>query len=363
MPLTTVQSGMMDSIAQYNSFKNRIINGAMVISQRNAAASVTAMSPGYTLDRWAQIAGAGSVTVQRTTSIVPTGFAYAYGVTVATVNTRGAADYSFIYQSIEGLNVADLDLGLSTAQTVTVSFWVRSSVSGLYSGVLASGDNTRSYGFTYTISAANTWEQKTVTIVGDTSGGKTAYPIDNTTGLRLKLDLGSGSNYQVTADSWQAATNKIGVAGTVSWAQTAGATFYVTGVQLEKGSTATAFDYRPYGTELSLCQRYYYKHQGATGTRFASGFNSSTINSVNWAPFITPMRAAPSALEQTGTASDYGIAYLATGATCSSVPVFNNADTLGSTITFVVSSGLTAGQGSNVYSNNANGYLAWSAEL
>ena len=280
-----------------NSLRNRIINGAMVIDQRNAGASVSGASNGFVLDRWAQIGIAGgSVTVQRTTSVVPTGFAYAFGVTVGTAIARAATDYDFIYQNIEGLNVADLDLGLSTAATVTLSFWVRSSIAGLYSGVLASGDNNRTYGFTYTINAANTWEQKSVTIVGDTSGGKTAYPVDNTSGLRLKFDLGSGSNYQVTAGSWQAATNRVGVAGTVSWAQTAGATFYITGVQLEKGSTATSFDYRPYGTELALCQRYFRKTNGGVNTEptlYSFGNNSQVIGQ-SWI-YPVPMRVSPTA--------------------------------------------------------------------
>jgi hypothetical protein len=275
-------------------FKNRIINGDMRIDKRNEGASVTATSLGFTLDRWAQYAGAGSITAQRTTSVVPAGFSYAYGITVATVNTRSAGDYSFMFQNIEGLNVADFDIGLSTAATVTLSFWVRSSISGLYSGVLASGNNGRTYGFTYTINAANTWEQKTVTVVGDTSGGKTSYPIDNTSGLRLKLDLGSGSNYQVTANSWQAATNKVGVAGTVNWAQTSGATFYITGVQLEKGSTATSFDYRDYGRELIMCQRYYFKGSG-DGTGIAYGYTggiSETYRSVLY-KYPQTMRAIP----------------------------------------------------------------------
>ena len=281
------------------TFRNRIINGAMVIDQRNAGASVSATSPGYTLDRWSQYANAGSITVQRTTSVVPAGFSYAYSTTVGTANTRNATDYSFLYQIIEGLNVADLDLGLSTASTVTVSFWVRSSISGLYSGVLASGDNNRTYGFTYTINNANTWEQKTVTVAGDTSGGKTAYPIDNTAGLRLKLDLGSGSNYQATANAWTAATNKVGVSGTVNWAQTVGATFYITGVQLEAGTTATPFEYRQYGTELALCQRYYQILFGGPNNTSGADWQGhagsvwSGAQVIVSSKFACPMRSAP----------------------------------------------------------------------
>ena len=261
-------SSTQNTAATGFGFKNRIINGAMMIDQRNAGASVTAMSPGYVLDRFALVSGSGSFTTQQSTT-APTGFSNSMSVTVASAATRLATDYLFFYQSIEGYNTADFGMGSAGASNVTLSFWVRSSIAGLYSGVLASGANDRSYGFTYTITAANTWQNISVTVPGDTTGGTTQYPTGNTTGFRVKFDLGSGSNYQITAGSWQAATNKTGVAGTVSWAQTAGATFYITGVQLEKGSTATSFDYRPYGTELALCQRYFERSYDvgiATGT-------------------------------------------------------------------------------------------------
>jgi hypothetical protein len=294
------------------AMRNRIINGDMRVDQRNAGASVTAASPGFVIDRWLQQASAGSLTVQRTASVVPAGFSYAYGITVASVNTRNATDYSMFSQNIEGINLADMDFGLSTAAAVTLSFWVRSSIAGLYSGVLGSGDNNRSYGFTYTINSANTWEQKTITIAGDTSGGKAAYPTDNTTGLRLKLDLGGGSNYQVTAGSWQAAVNKTGVAGTANWAQTAGATFYITGVQLEKGSYATPFDFRPIGTELALCQRYYYKYntQNWAGIRYSGTSPWMTTN------FPVTMRATPT------VATSFASLYCTTG-TLNSMPVYS----------------------------------------
>jgi len=236
--------------------RNRIINGAMVIDQRNAGAAVTNT---YTVDRFSPQVSSGTLTFQQTTSVVPTGFAYALGITVTSVGTRNAGDFFDILQNIEGLNVSDLGFGAAGAVTVTLSFWVRSSVTGTYSGVVASGDNTGTYSFTYTINSANTWEYKTITIPGDTAGGSTAYPINNTSGLRLKLDLGSGSNFQIATGSWQAATNKIGTSSQVGWAQTAGATFYITGVQLERGSTASSFEYRSIGTELALCQRYYFK--------------------------------------------------------------------------------------------------------
>jgi hypothetical protein len=234
--------------------RNKIINGAMMIDQRYAGSSTTLSN--YIVDRWVFNYSSGTMTSQQSTQ-APSGFYNSLSETVTSVGTRNAADQFLIYQNIEGFNIADLNFGSSAALTITLSFWVRSSVSGLYSGVVQSGDNNRAYAFTYTISSANTWQQITVTVPGDTTGGTTAYPINNSSGLRIKFDLGSGSNYQITTGSWQAAVNKTGAAGTVGWAQTAGATFYITGVQLERGTVATPFEYRNYQQELAMCMRYY----------------------------------------------------------------------------------------------------------
>ena len=252
--------------------KNRIINGAMVIDQRNAGASVTISTSGvYALDRWKNRAnGGGAFSVQQS-STAPAGFNTAVVYTVTTVDSSIAAgDNYWIIQDIEGYNVADLGFGTANAQTITMSFWVRSSVTGTYSVFLSNGTTyDRGYVATYTINAANTWEQKSVTIAGDTTGtwGKT-----NGGGLSAGFNLGAGTTYQTTAGSWGSAFVQA-TSGTTQWISNAGATFYITGVQLEKGSTATSFDYRPYGTELALCQRYYEKTHD-TGT--APGTNTTT---------------------------------------------------------------------------------------
>ena len=255
MPLTTVQSGMMDSIAQYNSFKNRIINGGMQIDQRNAGASVSVNSQ-YTLDRWyGGSTQSSKYSVQQNAGSVtpPAGFANYLGVTSSSAYSVLTGDTFWIQQPIEGLNTADLALGTASAATVTLSFWVRSSLTGTFGGAFANSGSSRSYPFSYTISSANTWEQKTVTVAGDTTG---TWLTTNGIGLSVRFGLGSGSTYTGTAGAWVAA-NYVQPTGSVSVVGTSGATFYVTGVQLEKGSTATAFDYRPY--ELQLCQRYYYR--------------------------------------------------------------------------------------------------------
>jgi hypothetical protein len=270
-----------------------------------------------------------------------------------------SADRFAFTQLIEGFNTADLAWGTASAKTVTLSFWVRSSLTGTFGGALQNNDATRSYPFTYTINAANTFEYKTVTIAGDTTG---TWLTDNQTGIGVRFSLGTGTTYSGTAGAWAAADYR-SATGAVSLVGTNGATLYITGVQLEVGSTATSFDYRPYGTELALCQRYYWKITGSTNVPFGSGFNESTTSGQSITFFPVEMRTAPSALEQSGTASHYRIRHAATDTNLSAVPVFQNASNWLAWTSGTVASGLTTGQGSFLRSNNASAYLAWSAEL
>ena len=256
----TFPDSSIQTVAGGYGFKNRIINGAMVIDQRNAGASFTPTDQTYSLDRWkCRLSQASKYTVQQNAGSItpPTGYRNYLGVTVgASANvTIGTNDFFAIQQVIEGYNVADLNLGLSTASSFTISFWVRSSVTGTYGGALNNGAEVRAYGFTYTISSANTWEQKTITIAGDQSG---TWLTTNGIGLYVNFNLGTGSTYgSATNGSWTNGSTQFTPTGCATPITTNGATFYITGVQLEKGSTATSFDYRPYGTELALCQRYY----------------------------------------------------------------------------------------------------------
>ena len=247
-------------------FRNRIINGSMVIDQRNAGASVTPASIVYTLDRWqAVLTQASKYSVQRNAGGVtpPNGFTDYLGCTSTSAYSVLTGDTFSIVQSIEGFNTADLGWGTASAQTVTLSFWVRSSLTGTFGGALAngSGGTNRSYPFSYTISAANTWEQKTVTIAGDTTG---TWLTDNNAGILVRFGLGSGATFSGTAGAW-AAGNLVQPTGTVSVVGTNGATFYITGVQLEAGTVASPFERRDYGRELMMCQRYYEISRG-TGT-------------------------------------------------------------------------------------------------
>jgi len=303
-------------------FKNRIINGAMVIDQRNAGASVTLTATGftYTLDRWSFYTSASSkLTTQQNAGAVtpPSGFKNYLGATSSSAYSITSTDLFIIQQNIEGFNVADLGWGTAAAQTITISFWVRSSLTGTFGGSIRNTNTSpnRAYPFTFTISAANTWEQKTITVAGDTSG---TWGSTNSDGLILAFGLGVGSTYSGTAGAWNGTTNIFGATGATSVVGTNGATFYITGVQLEKGSTATSFDYRPYGTELALCQRYFSKTYDLTTVAGTVTFNGSvfTISQQANRPYIsqtfkTTMRAAPTIVVYnpstgaTGTA-DYG---------------------------------------------------------
>jgi len=303
--MTTIINGSSPSItfsdgsAQTSAtrpFLNRIINGAMVLDQRNAGASVTipAAATTYVVDRFFGYADqASKFSMQQNAGSVtaPVGFINYLGVTSLSAYSPTSSEVFIIGQPIEGLNILDLGWGTANAKTVTLSFWVRSSLTGSFSGSLRNSAADRSYPFSYTISSANTWEQKTVTIAGDTTG---TWLTTNGIGIRLVFNLGSGSATTGTAGAW-AASGAIGVNGSQSIVGTNGATFYITGVQLEVGSTATSFDYRPYGTELALCLRYYLR----LGVLF--GYAMADTTTMQLTACHSVMRTDPSATILTST--------------------------------------------------------------
>lgn len=290
---------------ELQGFRNRIINGDMRIDQRNAGASVTpASTPTYTIDRWNFQYTANSKFSTQQSTTVPSGFNNSMLVTSLSAYSVVSGDIFLVQQSIEGFNTADLAWGTASAATVTLSFWVRSSLTGTFGGALLNNAQDRNYPFTYSISAANTWEQKTITIVGDTSG---TWTTDNSVGIRVTFGLGGGATYSGTAGAW-AAGSKYTATGAVSVVGTSGATFYITGVQLEAGSVATPFERRPYGTELALCQRYYqdaYSPNCGVGTGYSSyAYPTPTRTRVT-------MRATPSVSITAVTAYPGGVSRLA----------------------------------------------------
>jgi len=279
-------------------FRNRIINGDMRIDQRNAGASVTGNNTVFGTDRFRIAATqANKLTMQQNAGSVtpPAKFKNYLGITSSSAYSVLAGDYFLVGQPVEGFNTYDLEFGNANASTITLSFWVRSSLTGTFGGAINNSAYNRSYPFSYTISSANTWEQKTVTIVGDTTG--TWIGSTNDVGLYAWFNLGTGSTGSTTANAWAAGayyapTDAVSVVGTN------GATFYITGVQLEAGSTATEFESRPFGTELAMCQRYYYRQtKTSTASGVASAFAMLQLWTNAWHSLIqfpVTMRAAPS---------------------------------------------------------------------
>ena len=254
---STVSSG-------WTHFKNRIINGAMIVDQRNAGANVASNNNTiYSVDRYSYFTNGSATGTLAQSSNSPVGFSASLLYTITSGSASGASTRAQLIQKIEGYNTADFGWGSVNAKTITLSFWVRSSLTGTFGGTIQNSAQDRSYPFTYTINSANTWEYETITIPGDTSG--TWVGATNGTGLLVYWDMGCGSTLQGTAGAWATGDYR-GAIGSTSVVATTGATWALTGVQLERGSTASSFEYRPYGQELALCQRYFYAPTNRNGS-------------------------------------------------------------------------------------------------
>ena len=288
------------------SLRNRIINGAMVIDQRHSGASVTpsTASTTYIVDRFAFQCGLGSKMTagQNLNSVTPpTGFNYYLGHQTTSAYSIGASDLFFSWQAIENFNWMDLAWGTANPQSVTLSFWVYSSLTGAFGGSLQNYTDTRSYPFTYSISSVNTWTKISITIPGDTNTAWSTIASGNAGSAQLNFGMGVGSTYSGTAGAW-ASGNYISATGATSVVGTANATFYITGVQLEVGAQATSFDFRPYGTELALCQRYYW---ATTQTYLFSlrALNPTTTNAGLMTMWPVTMRTTPTTVNSVSNAN------------------------------------------------------------
>jgi hypothetical protein len=350
--VTLAQLGAADTTLP---FRNRIINGGMVIDQRNAGASIT--NPGnnvYVVDRWQVNTGfTGSVGQNLGGVTPPAGYSNYLGMSVGSAG-QSASNYSF-RQWIEGFNSADLLWGTANAKPITISFWVRSSLTGQFGISLQNEAGNRSYPFGYTISAANTWQQVTVTVPGDTTGTWTGAT--NQYGLQLILSHGAATARQGTSGAWASADYR-SVTGQVDLITTNGATFYATGVQLEVGTTPTPFERRPHGFELSLCQRYCYVQRGAGGERLGFGYCGTTTLYNLVVPLPVTMRATPTLVAcSSGQVNDNQAAY------------DSGAITIGDSITNtcvnlkVAATGMTVGRGAQFYFSSAGSSMILSAEL
>ena len=363
MAVSTIDPNGLN-IGQIGGTRNKIINGGMVIDQRNAGASIS--NPGtsavaYTLDRWAvRNATDAAVDVIQSTDAPTAAFTNSIELDVTTADTSIAAGQVYTVQHrIEGFNVNDLGLGKAGSRSFTVSFWHKHTKTGTYCVGFTNSAGDRAYPAEYTQAVADTWEQATISVPVDTTG---TWLSTNGVGLLVYFVVAAGSNFHGTADTW-AAANTFSTASQVNALDSTSNFFRITGVQLEVGDVSTPFEHRSYGQELALCQRYYFKITGSTNVPFGSGFNAATTLNEIINVFPVQMRTAPTALEQSGTASDYRVRHGNTDTTCNSVPVFQIASNFLAWSTGTVSSGLTTGQGSFLRSNNANAFLAWSAEL
>jgi hypothetical protein len=353
--------------------RNLAINGAMQVAQRST--SVTGITTGdyVTADRWRLgISGLGTWT-QSVENDAPSGSGLRKSLKMLCTtadSTPAAADVLDIGQRIEGQDLQRLKKGTSAAEQLSVSFWVKSNVTGTYIVHARDIDNSRHVSVSYSISAADTWERKTVTLPADTTG---ALDNDNAQSMVVLFALAAGSDFTsgTLQTTWASSTgaNANRYVGQTNLAASTNNYWQVTGVQLETGPVATPFEFEPYEATLRKCQRYYYRITSENGySDFAVGFNASTTVSTGLLTFPTRMRTRPTALEQTGTASNYAILHESGGAAartaCSSVPIFGQANSANARVTYTVASGLTAGNGAILGDNdNTTAYLAWSAEL
>jgi hypothetical protein len=357
MPYGTVNADLMTTSDGVSSsglygFKNRIINGAMVIDQRNAGASVTPTDGQFSVDRWkCRLSQSSKYSFQQNAGSVtpPVGFTNYLGFTSLSSFSPASGDFFNFNQPIEGFNLADLGWGTANAKTVTLSFQVYSSLTGLFGARLLNASNNRYYIFTYTVSSANTWTTISVTIDGDTTG---TWGTTNGIGISLAFDLGSGSTFDTASPNNWGTSDAIRTSSCVRVIATNTATFYITGVQLEKGSTATSFDYRPYGTELGLCQRYFISiGSGAIGANNSGGQLMASY------AMPVDMRVVPS-VSQSGTITVYGPSFADYN---TSTPVSQSGSSVRqSIIAFTGASGGSAGIASRTY---GTGVVLFSSEL
>jgi len=344
-------------------FRNRILNGDCRIDQRNAGASVSGTSAVYTLDRWTvqNNSGAARFNVQQNVNSItpPAGFKNYLGITSTAAYSVAAGDVIGIQQFIEGYNIADLAWGTASAATVTLSFCVRSSLTGTFGGSLVEGATGGAfYPFSYTISAANTWEQKTVTIAGPTIG---TWNSTNGRGIQVLFSMGVGSTYTGSAGSWTA-SNFYAPTGATSVVGTNGATFYITGVQLEAGSVASPFERRDYGRELMMCQRYLPAIATTATGSIATGYSYTSTQAVFTIHFPVVARTQPTGVTVSGS---YAALRGDAASTSVSSIAFSNGGSSSSceVVATISATNFTAGQGAHLRASGAASILFTGCEL
>jgi hypothetical protein len=348
-------------LAPIASGRNMIINGDMRIDQRNSGAALNPVGVVYTVDRWAHYASqTGKLSFQQNQSAVtpPVGFSYYSGFTSLSAFSIASSDQFLYMQKVEGYNFAKLNWGTANAKTATLSFWVRSSLTGTFGGSIQNSAQNRCFPYSYTISSANTWEYKTVVITGDTTG---TWLTTNGIGAHIHFSLATGSTYSGTAGEWVGTSYISSVTGAVSVVGTNAATWQVTGVQLEAGAVATPYEFEDYGTTLAKCQRYYYRDNAVLPySRYGVGSGASTTSARIDIKFPVTMRTYWSSVDYNLLALDDNASLFAV----TSVTALANATSFNEAAISCAATGLTQFRFYHLESNNStSGYIGFSAEL
>ena len=349
--------------------RNMVINGAMNVAQRSASVTGIGAANGYfTCDRWRidTAASAGRLTMTQTAD-GPNGIsANCIKLDCTTADTSIAAGEQLtLIQSFEGQNLQRIGKGVTGAKQITVSFYVKANAAFTFGAELFESDNNRQ--ITKLFETTTDWARHEITFPADVDDGSSPLDDDNATSFNLVFWLHAGTTFTggtLNSASWANYTNANRAAGIDSFYSSTDNNFFITGVQMEVGPVATDFEQEDISTTLAKCQRYYYKTGPlASNACFGTGFNVSTTVGVGETVFPVKLRAIPTALEQNGTAAHYRIAHRATATTCSAVPALDRVNTDRAITTFTVGSGLTAGDGIEIRSQNSTAFLAWSAEL
>jgi hypothetical protein len=372
MALSKIQvSSMADNTI--HGRRNLIINGAMQIDQRNGGAEVVPSSDAYTLDRFRYNASqASKLKVQQNAQAItpPSGFSNYLGVTVNATHTVASTDNFFLTYFVEGHDSAHLDFGKSTAKTVTLSFYVQSSLTGTFSGSIVNSAENRAYPYTYTINTADTWERKTITIAGDTSG--TWIGATNGKGLMLTFSLGMGSNFTGTAGQWNGAQDFGASGDIVKLVENASAQWKMTGLQLEAADEATSFEHRSFGEELALCHRYFHSinaagHPSPTDGAYARYIMfGQDVNGTRWFhDFPVTMRATPTLINNNISSSTVQyFNYNTQGAPAINTIAISESSKQHAQVAFAFSSGVAVGQIiAWRWNNSPNSSFQFQAEL
>ena len=359
MALSKLNNDSFDDTAVHGR-RNLIINGAMQVAQRGTSFTGFGAAVNYGIDRFANYHNSdGAFTISQETSVVPDDFTHALKIQTTTADSSIAAGQRLIvFTRCEGNVVSQLNWGTSAAKTVTLSFYVRSSITGTHGGAFGNGSDNRNYPFTYTINSADTWERKTITVAGDTSG---TWATDTGRSLQVVWGLGVGSTYSGTAGAWASGDINSATGATTGVLGTLNATWYLTGVQLEVGDKATPFEHRSLGEELALCQRYFFAQQALAGEDYyafgmGAAENSGTFRGLS--SFPVTMRIEPSL---TATASN---TFFTQGFTPDGTTVSLDQSGRDCAYCTVFGSGGTAGYAGRWLADNTDAaYLFWSAEL